>query len=90
MRPNLTPSPGLSKSSAAREKLDKKANTELLYKGVLCALIGLAVLISPYFMNAPDLRSIVGGASLVGWFSLVLGGAFLVQFGVRSWAALAR
>jgi len=88
MRPNHTPSPAPSKSSAARDKLDKKANTELLYKGVLCALIGLAVLISPYFMNAPDLKSIVGGASLVGWFSLVLGGAFLVQFGVRSWAAL--
>jgi hypothetical protein len=77
-----------SLANIAKARATDKANTELLYKGALCALIGLAVLISPYFMSAPDLRNIVGGAALVGWFSLVLGAAFLVQFGVRRWAAL--
>lgn len=68
-------------------KIDPKANTDLLYKGVLCALIGLAVLISPYFIGSPDMRATVAGASLVGWFSTVLGGVFLVQYSVRRWAA---
>jgi hypothetical protein len=54
-----------------------KANNELLFKGVLCTLIGLAVLISPYFINSPGMQNIVAKASLVGWFALVLGCAFI-------------
>ncbi|MDW5443420.1 hypothetical protein [Polaromonas sp. SM01] len=54
-----------------------KANNELLFKGVLCALIGLAVLISPYFIKSPGMQGIVASASLVGWFALVLGAAFI-------------
>ena len=56
------------------------ANKLLLHKGVLCALIGLAVLISPYFIQSPALQQAVGGSSLVGWFSLVLGLAFVGQY----------
>lgn len=54
-----------------------KANNELLFKGCLCALIGLAVLVSPYFIRSPGMQGIVAGASLVGWFALVLGCAFV-------------
>ncbi|MDO9359913.1 MAG: hypothetical protein Q7T70_13070 [Polaromonas sp.] len=54
-----------------------KANNELLFKGCLCAAIGLAVLISPYFIKSPGMQGIVAGASLVGWFALVLGLAFV-------------
>ncbi|MFI5444951.1 hypothetical protein [Polaromonas sp. UC242_47] len=54
-----------------------KANNELLFKGVLCALIGLAVLIGPYFISSPGMQGIVASASLVGWFALVLGAAFI-------------
>jgi len=41
-------------------------------------LIGLGVLISPYFIQSPGMQGIVAKASLVGWFALVLG----IDFGV--------
>jgi uncharacterized membrane protein HdeD (DUF308 family) len=53
-----------------------KANNELLFKGVLLILIGLAVLISPYFIQSPGMQGTVAGAAVVGWFALVLGVAF--------------
>lgn len=53
-----------------------KANNELLFKACLCALIGAAVLVSPYFIKSPGMQGIVAGASMVGWFALVLGLAF--------------
>ena len=56
---------------------DKKANGDLLLKGVLCVLIGLAVLVSPHFIKSPGMQDIVAKASLVGWFALVLGVAFI-------------
>jgi len=64
-----------------------KANNELLQKGVLCVLIGLAVLISPAFLTSPDMRGIVAASALVGWFSLVLGCAFLGLYIRRHLAA---
>ena len=65
----------------------KKADTELLFKSVLCALIGLAVLLAPSFMAASGFKATVASASLVGWFALVLGGAFGVLYTVRRMAA---
>ncbi|MDB5929025.1 MAG: hypothetical protein JWR60_732 [Polaromonas sp.] len=56
---------------------DKKANNDLLIKGVLCVLIGLGVVVSPYFITSPGMQGIVANSSLVGWFALVLGCAFL-------------
>ncbi|GAB3470605.1 hypothetical protein GCM10011496_04040 [Polaromonas eurypsychrophila] len=53
-----------------------KANNELLFKACLCVLIGLAVLVSPYFIKSPGMQGIVAGAALVGWFAMVLGLAF--------------
>ena len=56
---------------------DRQANSDLLFKGILCVLIGLGVLLSPYFVTSPGMQGIVANASLVGWFALVLGCAFV-------------
>ncbi|RZJ27158.1 MAG: hypothetical protein EOO54_00140 [Haliea sp.] len=53
-----------------------KVNNDLLIKGGLCILIGLSVLVTPYFIKSPDMQNIVAGAAVVGWFALVLGLAF--------------
>ena len=66
---------------------DKKANNDLLLKGVLCVLIGLGVLVSPYFITSPGMQGIVAKASLVGWFALVLGVAFLGLYAKRRMTA---
>jgi VIT1/CCC1 family predicted Fe2+/Mn2+ transporter len=57
-----------------------KANNELLFKGVLCALIGLAVLVSPYFITSAGMQGIVAQSSLVGWFALALGAGFIAVY----------
>ena len=54
-----------------------KANNELMIKGILCVLIGLGVLVSPYFISSPGMQGIVAKSALVGWFALVLGCAFV-------------
>lgn len=56
---------------------DKQANQDLTIKGILCVLIGLGVLLSPHYIHSPGMQGIVANASLVGWFALVLGCAFL-------------
>lgn len=61
---------------------DKNAN-DLLIKGIVVALIGLAVLPAPYFSQSPELRALLADSALVGWFALVLGGAFSVQHALR-------
>jgi hypothetical protein len=61
----------------------RKENTDLLQRGILCALIGLAVLVSPYFMGPTGMRDAIAGSSLVGWFALVLGLAFLGLYARR-------
>jgi hypothetical protein len=61
----------------------RKQNTDLLQRGILCALIGLAVLISPSFMAPTGMREAVAGSALVGWFALVLGVAFLGLYARR-------
>ena len=61
----------------------KKANNELALKGILCTLIGLGVLVSPYFITSPGMQGIVAKSSLVGWFALVLGLAFVGLYARR-------
>ena len=56
--------------------LHTKANNELLLRALLCILIGLGVLVSPYFLSSPGIQEIVAQSSLVGWFALALGLAF--------------
>jgi uncharacterized membrane protein HdeD (DUF308 family) len=58
----------------------RKANNELLQKGVLIALIGLAVLVAPLFMAASPVREVIASSAVVGWFALVLGAAFVALY----------
>ena len=60
---------------ARTDKADK-ANKDLLLKAIFCVLIGLGVLVSPYFIKSPGMQGIVAQSSLVGWFALVLGIGF--------------
>jgi hypothetical protein len=56
------------------------SDKDLLSKGVLITLIGAAVLVSPYFIANPGIRDVVSRSTLVGWFALVLGAAFIVRW----------
>jgi len=47
-------------------------------RGILCLLIGIAVLAAPYFLQSPRWHDMIAGASTVGWFALVLGVALVV------------
>ena len=76
------PSPANRPASPAN-----KADTELLFKGVTCALIGLVVLIAPYVARSPSVQDIMAQSALVGWFALVLGGGFMVRYAMRRAAA---
>ncbi len=60
-----------------------KADKELLFKGVTCALIGLVIVLAPYIARSGYVRELMGQVAAVGWFALVLGGAFIVQYVVR-------
>lgn len=71
----------------ASRQSDSKTNNELLFKAILLVLIGLGVLLSPYFISSPGMQGIVAKASVVGWFSLALGGAFLAVYVKRRLSA---
>ncbi len=47
-------------------------------RGLLCILIGAAVLIAPHFVTSAGWREMLVGAHVVGWFALVLGIALVV------------
>lgn len=66
-----------------RNATARKADKELLFKGVTCALIGLVILLAPYVARSDSVRDLMSQAALVGWFALVLGIAFGVQYGLR-------
>ena len=65
--------------------VNKTANNELAFKGILCILIGLGVVISPYFITSPGMQGIVAQSAAVGWFALVLGLAFVGLYAFRRW-----
>ena len=60
-----------------------KVDKELLFKGVTLALIGLVILLAPHVARSNSVRDLMGQVALVGWFALVLGIAFGVQYGLR-------
>ena len=66
-----------------KRNLDTKANNELAIKGILCLLIGLGVVVSPYFITSPGMQGIVANSAAVGWFALVLGVAFIGLYARR-------
>ncbi len=70
------PAPHTSSTARSRRQ------NEWLFKGILCALIGLGVLLSPHFITSPGMQGIVAQSSLVGWFALVLGLALVVRHGL--------
>ena len=74
-------------ANSTTRKADKQANNDLVIKTVLCVLIGLGVLLSPHYITSPGMQGIVAKTSLVGWFALVLGVAFLALYGRRRLAA---
>lgn len=49
-----------------------------LERGILCLVIGVAVLLGPRFLQGTRWFEMVAGAYLVGWFALVLGIALIV------------
>lgn len=59
-----------------------RRQNEWLFKGILCALIGLGVLLSPHFITSPGMQGIVAQSSVVGWFALVLGLALVARYGL--------
>ena len=65
------------------QKPVNKANNELAIKGILCLMIGLGVVVSPYFIKSPDMQSIVAQSAVVGWFALALGLALLGVYARR-------
>ena len=67
-------------------KAHTKANNELAIKGILCILIGLGVVVSPYFITSPGMQGIVAKSAAVGWFALVLGLAFVGLYARRRMA----
>ena len=71
------------------QKVANKLNTnnELAIKGLLCIMIGLGVLLSPYFIKSPGVQGIVAQAAVVGWFALVLGLAFTGVYARKRLAA---
>ena len=77
------PLPNAPTQKPSNTQTRTKANNELLIRGLLCVLIGLAVLISPYFITSPGMQGIVASSSLVGWFALVLGVAFIGLYARR-------
>ena len=78
----LPDAPTRRPNNPGNRQAHSKANNDLLIKGMLCALIGLGVLLAPYFISSPGMQGIVAKSALVGWFALVLGCAFI---GVHVW-----
>ncbi len=67
-----------------------KADKELLFKGVLCALLGAIILLAPYLARSGSVQELMAGASAVGWFALLLGCAFIGLFARHRLAAATR
>lgn len=77
--------PGLRAASAMPATPPRKQNAEMLFKGVVCALIGAVILLGPYVARSPSVQELMRQAALVGWFSFVLGVAFIVRALWQRW-----
>ncbi|QNP60774.1 hypothetical protein [Paenacidovorax monticola] len=63
----------------------RHSDSEMLFKGVVCALIGAVILLAPYLARSPSVQELMRQASLVGWFSLILGLAFIARALWQRW-----
>ncbi len=61
----------------------RKADQDLLFKGVVITMIGAAVLLGSLVSRSPAVQELLTEARVVGWFALVLGLAFLGQHFLR-------
>lgn len=61
------------------------SDKDLLIKGLLVAIIGVVVLGGPYIARSDAVRDLLLKSTVVGWFALVLGLAFIAR-----WALLRR
>ena len=86
----LPPPPTQKPDNAANRLANDKANKDLLIKGVLCVLIGAIILLAPTIARSASVQELMAGASVVGWFSLALGIAFIVLYLRRQVAAARR
>lgn len=59
------------------KKIDNDKKDQMLMRGLIVVMIGAAVLLGPYILRSQDLRDLLRGAYLVGWFALVLGLAMI-------------
>lgn len=50
---------------------------QMLLRGVIVTLIGVAVLLGPQVLRSEGWRETLVGAQMVGWFALVLGLAMI-------------
>ena len=55
-----------------------KRQLRTLERGILCLVIGVAVLLGPRFLQGTRWFEMVAGAYLVGWFAVVLGVVLIV------------
>jgi hypothetical protein len=53
-------------------------------------LIGAIILLAPYIARSASVQELMAGASIVGWFSLALGCAFIGLFARRRIAVARR
>lgn len=65
------------------EAQTRKAEQDLLFKGIVIVLIGVAILLGPHVARSPAVQELLTSGQVVGWFALVLGGAFLGQYFLR-------
>ncbi len=61
----------------------QKPDQDLLFKGLVIALIGVAILLGPHFARSPAVQELLSEGRVVGWFALVLGLALLGRYGLR-------
>ena len=52
---------------------------------IVVSLIGAIILLAPHVARSPDVRALVAQVYLAGWFALVLGGAFVLRWGLLRW-----
>lgn len=76
------PAPPTQKLDNAANR-SAKADKDLLIKGALCALVGIVIVAGPYIARSSDIQELMAGASVVGWFSLLLGCAFIGLYAKR-------
>ena len=50
---------------------------QMLLRGAVVTLIGVAVLLGPHVLRSEGWRELLVGAQMVGWFALVLGLAMI-------------